>query len=75
MGVRGAVVGDPHSRAVRDLESEEVARAWHLASAKGKILGPLATRRVRQIIARYSPELAGRASYHNTELTVSEEPS
>jgi hypothetical protein len=26
---------------------------------------------VRQIIARYSPELAGRAAYHSTELTLS----
>jgi hypothetical protein len=25
---------------------------------------------VRQIIARYSPELANRATYHNTELRM-----
>jgi hypothetical protein len=26
---------------------------------------------VRQIICKYSPELAGRACYHSTELTLS----
>jgi phenylacetic acid degradation operon negative regulatory protein len=35
------------------------------------LLGPLAARRVRQIISRYSPELAGRAAYHSSQLTLS----
>jgi phenylacetic acid degradation operon negative regulatory protein len=37
-----------------------------------ELLGPLAARRVRQIIARYSPELAGRAAYHSSQLTLSD---
>jgi hypothetical protein len=36
------------------------------------LLGPLATRRVRQIIALYRPKLAGRAAYHTTELIMSD---
>src|SRR5580700_1701766 len=35
---------------------------------------PLAARRVRQIITRYSPELAGRAAYHSSELKLSAAP-
>ena len=60
-----------------DLPDELLPAAWPRASARElfiacyDLLGPLATRRVRQIIARYSPELAGRAAYHNTELTMS----
>ena len=38
------------------------------------LLGPLAARRVRQIITRYSPELAGRAAYHSSELKLSTAP-
>jgi phenylacetic acid degradation operon negative regulatory protein len=60
-----------------DLPDELLPPAWPRATARElfiacyDLLGPLATRRVRQIIARYSPELAGRAAYHNTELTMS----
>jgi phenylacetic acid degradation operon negative regulatory protein len=60
-----------------DLPDELLPPAWPRASARElfiacyDLLGPLAARRVRQIIARYSPELAVRAAYHSTELTVS----
>jgi phenylacetic acid degradation operon negative regulatory protein len=62
-----------------DLPDELLPAAWPRATARElfiacyDLLGPLATRRVRQIIARYSPELAGRANFHDTELTVAEE--
>jgi phenylacetic acid degradation operon negative regulatory protein len=61
-----------------DLPDELLPSAWPRAAARElfiacyDLLGPLATRRVRQIIARYSPELAGRAAYHNTELIMSD---
>lgn len=48
------------------------AAAHELFIARYDLLGLLATRRVRQIIARYSPELAGRAAYHTTELIMSD---
>src|SRR3984885_15038501 len=60
-----------------DLPDELLPAAWPRATARElfiacyNLLGPLATRRVRQIIARYSPELAVRANFHNTELTMS----
>jgi phenylacetic acid degradation operon negative regulatory protein len=60
-----------------DLPDELLPPAWPRAAARGlfitcyDLLGPLAARRVRQIIARYSPELAGRAAYHSSELTLS----
>ncbi len=38
-------------------------------------LGPLAALRVRQIITRYSPELADRAAYHSSELKLSVAPA
>jgi phenylacetic acid degradation operon negative regulatory protein len=59
-----------------DLPDELLPEAWprgtarELFSACYNLLGPIATRRVRQIIARYSPELANRATYHNTELRM-----
>jgi phenylacetic acid degradation operon negative regulatory protein len=62
-----------------DLPDELLPAAWPRATARElfiacyDLLGPLATRRVRQIIARYSPELAGRANFHNTELTMAED--
>ena len=34
------------------------------------LLGPLAAHRVRQIIARYSPELAVHAAHHSSELQL-----
>jgi phenylacetic acid degradation operon negative regulatory protein len=61
-----------------DLPDELLPPAWPRAAARElfiacyDLLGPLATRRVRQIIARYSPDLAGRAAYHNTELAMSD---
>jgi len=57
-----------------DLPGELLPRAWPRAAARDlftttyDLLGPLATHRVRQIIARYSPELATRATYHSSEL-------
>jgi phenylacetic acid degradation operon negative regulatory protein len=60
-----------------DLPDELLPPAWPRASARElfiacyDLLGPLAARRVRQIIARYSPDLAVRAAYHSTELTLS----
>ena len=59
-----------------DLPDGLLPEAWprgtarELFSACYNLLGPIATRRVRQIIARYSPELANRATYHNTELRM-----
>jgi len=61
-----------------DLPDELLPAAWPRAAARElfiacyDLLGPVATRRVRQIIARYSPELAIRAAYHNTELVMSD---
>ena len=61
-----------------DLPYELLPPAWPRAAARDlfitcyDLLGPLAARRVRQIIARYSPELAGRANFHNTELTMAD---
>jgi DNA-binding transcriptional regulator PaaX/predicted TIM-barrel fold metal-dependent hydrolase len=60
-----------------DLPAELLPPAWPRAAARElfiasyDLLGPLAVRRVRQIICRYSPELAGRAVYHSSELTLS----
>ena len=61
-----------------DLPDELLPRPGRAAAARElfiacyDLLGPLATRRVRQIIARYSPELAGRAAYHSSQLTLSD---
>ncbi|GEM_PF-51716 len=63
-----------------DLPAELLPPAWPRARARElfigcyDLLGPLAARRVRQIIARYSPELAGRAAYHSSQLTLSAAP-
>ena len=60
-----------------DLPDELLPPAWPRAAARElfiacyDLLGPLAARRVRQIIDRYSPDLACRAAYHSTALTVS----
>ena len=65
------------SAADPDLPDELLPPAWPRAAARElfiacyDLLGPLAARRVRQIIDRYSPELACRAAYHSTQLTVS----
>ena len=61
-----------------DLPYELLPPAWPRAAARDlfitcyDLLGPLAARRVRQIIARYSPELACRAAYHSSQLTLSD---
>ena len=63
-----------------DLPGELLPAAWPRAEARElfiacyDLLGPLAVRRVRQIISRYSPELADRAAYHSSELTLSAAP-
>jgi phenylacetic acid degradation operon negative regulatory protein len=63
-----------------DLPAELLPPAWPRAQARElfiacyDLLGPLAARRVRQIIARYGPELAGRAAYHSSELKLSAAP-
>jgi phenylacetic acid degradation operon negative regulatory protein len=57
-----------------DLPDELLPGRWPRAGARElfidcyDLLGPLATHRVRQLIARYSPELADRAAYHSSEL-------
>ena len=59
-----------------DLPGELLPDAWPRAAARElfiatyDLLGPLAAHRVRQIIARYSRELATRAAYHSSELTT-----
>jgi phenylacetic acid degradation operon negative regulatory protein len=63
-----------------DLPAELLPSAWPRASARElfigcyDLLGPLAALRVRQIINRYSPELADRAAYHSSELKLSTAP-
>jgi phenylacetic acid degradation operon negative regulatory protein len=57
-----------------DLPGELLPDAWPRAAARElftttyDLLGPLAAHRVRQIIARYSPELAVHATHHSSEL-------
>ncbi|MDX6394890.1 MAG: phenylacetic acid degradation operon negative regulatory protein [Streptosporangiaceae bacterium] len=57
-----------------DLPDELLPDGWPRGSARElftatyDLLGPLASHRVRQIIARYSPELAGHATHHSSEL-------
>jgi phenylacetic acid degradation operon negative regulatory protein len=64
-----------------DLPEELLPSAWPRAEARElfigcyDLLGPLAARRIRQIIYRYSPELAGLAAYHSSELKLSAAPS
>jgi phenylacetic acid degradation operon negative regulatory protein len=60
-----------------ELPAELLPQAWPRSAARDlfitcyDLLGPLAARRVRQVIGRYSPELAGLAAYHSSELTLS----
>ena len=60
-----------------DLPAELLPDAWPRAAAREvfitcyDLLGPLAARRVRQVIARYSPDLADLAAYHSSQLTLS----
>jgi phenylacetic acid degradation operon negative regulatory protein len=64
-----------------DLPAELLPGGWPRASARElfiacyDLLGPLAALRVRQIITRYSPELADRAAYHSSELKLSTAPA
>jgi phenylacetic acid degradation operon negative regulatory protein len=59
-----------------DLPDELLPDAWPRATARElftstyDLLGPLAAHRVRQIIARYSPDLAVHATYHSSELKL-----
>jgi len=63
-----------------DLPAELLPGGWPRQTARElfigchDLLGPLAAKRVRQIIVRYSPDLAGRAAYHSSELTLSAAP-
>jgi phenylacetic acid degradation operon negative regulatory protein len=63
-----------------DLPAELLPPAWPRAAARElfigcyDLLGPPAALRVRQIITRYSPDLADRAAYHSSELTLSAAP-
>ena len=63
-----------------DLPAELLPGGWPRATARElfigcyDLLGPLAALRVRQIITRYSPELADRAAYHSSELKLSAAP-
>jgi phenylacetic acid degradation operon negative regulatory protein len=56
-----------------DLPAELLPDAWPRSRARElftttyDLLGPLAAHRVRQIIARYSPELAVHAAHHSSE--------
>jgi phenylacetic acid degradation operon negative regulatory protein len=58
-----------------DLPDDLLPDAWPRATARElftttyDLLGPLAAHRVRQIIARYSPELAVHATHHSSELS------
>lgn len=59
-----------------ELPDELLPRAWPRARARElfvttyDLLGPLAAHRVQQIIARYSPELASYANYHNSDAHI-----
>jgi phenylacetic acid degradation operon negative regulatory protein len=59
-----------------DLPGELLPDAWPRARARElfiatyDLLGPLAAHRVRQIIARYSRELAAKVAYHSSEQTT-----
>lgn len=59
-----------------ELPDELLPDAWPRATARDlfittyDLLGPLAAHRVRQIIGRYSPELAAQATYHNSDARI-----
>ncbi len=63
-----------------DLPTELLPGGWPRAAARElfigcyDLLGPLAAKRVRQIIAGYSPELARRAAYHSSKLKMNAAP-
>src|SRR6266705_1040324 len=64
-----------------DLPDELLPGAWPRATARElftttyDLLGPLAAHRIRQIIARYSPELAVHATHHSSELKMAADAS
>lgn len=59
-----------------ELPEDLLPDAWPRANARQlfintyDLLAPLAVHRVRQIIARYSPELAAQATYHNSDAHI-----
>jgi phenylacetic acid degradation operon negative regulatory protein len=59
-----------------DLPNELLPGAWPRSAARElfittyDLLGPLAAHRVRQIIARYAPELASAAAHHSSDATI-----
>ncbi len=59
-----------------DLPNELLPAAWPRSAARElfittyDLLGPLAAHRVRQIIARYAPELATAVAYHSSDATI-----
>lgn len=63
-----------------DLPDELLPDSWPRAAARElftttyDLLGPLAAQRVRQIIARYSPDLARFATHHSSELPAAPPP-
>jgi phenylacetic acid degradation operon negative regulatory protein len=64
-----------------DLPDELLPDAWPRATARElftttyDLLGPLAAHRVRQIIGRYSPDLAVHATHHSSELADGPAPA
>jgi phenylacetic acid degradation operon negative regulatory protein len=63
-----------------DLPAELLPPRWPRPTARElfigcyDLLGPLAAMQVRQIVARYSPDLADLAAYHSSELKLSAAP-
>lgn len=59
-----------------ELPDELLPEAWPRATARDlfittyDLLGPLAAHRVRQIVGRYSPDLAAHATYHNSDARI-----
>jgi phenylacetic acid degradation operon negative regulatory protein len=59
-----------------DLPNELLPAAWPRSAARElfittyDLLGPLAAHRVRQIIARYAPELGAAVAYHSSDATI-----
>jgi phenylacetic acid degradation operon negative regulatory protein len=59
-----------------DLPNELLPDAWPRSAARElfittyDLLGPLAAHRVRQIIARYAPEMATAAAYHSSDAKI-----
>jgi phenylacetic acid degradation operon negative regulatory protein len=64
-----------------DLPAELLPGRWPRPAARElfiacyDLLGPPAAQRVREVIGRYSPELASLAAYHSSELKLSAAPA